>query len=643
MRSVEPLYPRNSVLDYKFKKKIPFPVQVELINAGHHHLKTHGYLILCAEMGLGKTFISSAITCVEEKNNRTLVMAPSIMLEKWKEEILDEIPNASATILSNFSDVVALSHLKGVEPKGNEYYIISKDFAKLSYEEIPCVNRSVTKTVPFKRCQECGTFQYDSAFRTECHCGSMEFDKLRSSYTLTAARCEDCGELVFPQKTYLSSPSYHSSDDTNPVTIEDFSRKSSSNIVCCHCKALQWGPSVNNLKLDNEYSSIQEKKNPWMKIAVARNKANKGTVTRYILKSQYDLSSKYGILQETPHRIVSFQKNRKYSPSTYMKKVLGKGFFQYGLFDECHQFKSGESAQAYSFTELLTCCQKKIAMTGTIAGGMASDLFYLLFRLDPKLMLDRGYSYKDCMKFSSDYGVVEEVRLYDDEVTYYNKTSKGRQSGSKKIKPGISPLLYSGFLISNTMFASLSDVRSFMVEHTEIPIKVPMEKKQKKLYTEVQNVLKENIRQKGGNRLLGQVMPVLMSLPDIMIMNDIVHPSTGHTLFSFHEPKENFFGDDGLLNKERELVRIIKEELSEGRNCFVYCDYTAEGDKNVTNRLKLIIENELNIHGQVEVLTANSPSARKRMGWIKDKASKGNKVIITNPRCVEVGRALVSA
>ncbi|MBI9013831.1 MAG: hypothetical protein JEZ08_16475 [Clostridiales bacterium] len=637
MKGIKPQLPRISELDFKFKNKMPFPVQAEVINGLHNYLKKENTAILVGQMGTGKTFMSSGLVSKGPKDSRTLVMGPSIMLEKWKEEIESEVPYSRATIIDSFESVVELGKKKGTKPNGREFYITSKDFLKLSYESIPVVYKEGRKSIPLKKCRSCDTIYYDSHDHDTCGCGSIEFRFIRSRYKVDGAKCTECGEIVYKSNARIASQSHRDENDTQPTSITDFSQPSNKNSMCHHCGNKLWQPNVTNLTLDNEYAKSQEKSSRWMKIKVARNKAKKSHITKYILKEEYESLLQAGFYNEENHSIVRFQKSRKYSPALYMNKVLGKDFFSYGIYDEVHQLKGGGSAQGNAFAKMLKTTKKSVVMTGTIAGGVAVDLFYILFRCFPKLMLENGYGYDDSMKFAADYGVLEETRVYEDQEVYFNRTSAGRQVGTKKIKPGISPLLFSEFLINNTIFVDLSDFEAFMVELTEIPVEVPMEKKQTKLYKQVQDVLKEQVRQKGGKKLLGQVLPTLMSLADTNKLNDIIHPEYGDLLYSFKEEKEYYLGEDGLLNKERELLKIVEQELSEGRNVFIYNEFTSDGDKNVTERLKSIIEDRLNIKGQVDILKASSPSARKRMSWIKEKADQGTRVVITNPKCVEVG------
>lgn len=102
-------------------------------------------------------------------------------------------------------------------------------------------------------------------------------------------------------------------------------------------------------------------------------------------------------------------------------------------------------------------------------------------------------------------------------------------------------------------------------------------------------------------------------------------------------PNHDEYGMGKLLPKEEKLIEIVNSELSEGRNCFVYCTYTGEAETNVTARLQGIIEEHCNLKGRVQILQSQSPKPEEREQWIKAKASEGIKVFICNPKCVETG------
>lgn len=140
---------RNTVL---LKKKRLFPKQAVLVNGLAKMLETSSYCIATAEMGCGKTLMGTVInekhaqSTLQKKygnlsvaelnkraNYRTVVMCPSHLLPKWAREVQEEIPLAKVTILREFEDVVKLVNDMKNKPVGKNFYIISKDFAKLDY------------------------------------------------------------------------------------------------------------------------------------------------------------------------------------------------------------------------------------------------------------------------------------------------------------------------------------------------------------------------------------------------------------------------------------------------------------------------------------------------------------------------------
>ena len=51
------------------------------------------------------------------------------------------------------------------------------------------------------------------------------------------------------------------------------------------------------------------------------------------------------------------------------------GFFDYGIADEVHELKSGETAQGNALGTLASACDRTVVLTGTLLGGYADELF----------------------------------------------------------------------------------------------------------------------------------------------------------------------------------------------------------------------------------------------------------------------------
>ena len=94
---------------------------------------------------------------------------------------------------------------------------------------------------------------------------------------------------------------------------------------------------------------------------------------------------------------------------------------------------------------------------------------------------------------------------------------------------------------------------------------------------------------------------------------------------------------DTLLPKEQLLVEKVQEEIDENRNCFIYCSFTGDVQKNCTGRLKALIEKYCNLKGKVLIMEASSPKAIEREEYIHAKAAEGYRVIICNQKLVETG------
>ena len=128
--------------------KLHLPLLNKYLPAGIHSLS-----ILNNGMGTGKTIegasiceayhvekwlrshpdksLKDAYSAPENINYRVIVMCPGHLVLKWASEISREIPFSKVTVLKDISQVVDI-RAKGIKRNGREFYILSKDFAKLS-------------------------------------------------------------------------------------------------------------------------------------------------------------------------------------------------------------------------------------------------------------------------------------------------------------------------------------------------------------------------------------------------------------------------------------------------------------------------------------------------------------------------------
>ena len=657
-KQLNPLTELNGTINTMCLKHMRlFPQQAAQVNAIVKHLQRSSFCILNNGMGCGKTLQSISIVEAyfvekwlrthpkdslqdvyrnsENINYRVIIMCPGHLVEKWESEISREIPFAKVSILKEVSQLVKLKE-KGKKREGKEFFIVSKDFAKLSYQLKPLPRKRRIGWLQQKYCCDCGKAIWST--ENKCNCGSTNIRLENSSVREFGMVCPSCNQIVVPYKTNLFQ------ENQKTLDVTDFATNTTTNDKCYYCGESLWGPHVPNIG--------ENKQNVWFRATHYANKAHKGKKTVWVHRAY--AKEYFDFVKEKPLHTIDTETHfgiRKISPAYYIKKQL-QGFFDFAIFDEAHLCKGAGTAQGNAMHALVKASKKQLALTGTIAGGYASHLFYLLYRLNPRRMQTKGYAWTDVMKFVDKYGQKETWFACSEEEGTYNTNSRGRQVASPKEKPGISPLIFTDFLLDSAVFLDLSDMSKYLPPLKEYVELVTLSKTIEdsngnvidnleltvlQHYNEVLNVLKKATREKGGKAVLSSLLQFALSYLDYPYgAETIKHSISGHTIV-----KPNHFDifqqEDILLAKEQRLIELIKKEQTENRNCFVFAEYTGNPSTCVTYRLKAIIEKHCNLKGKVVILESSSPSADKREEWIHKKAEEGIKVFITNPRNTETG------
>lgn len=663
-KHIDPISPLNGNIDYMVLNQMRlYPQQAAQVNGVTELLKKSNYAILNMGMGTGKTicatsiaegyFIKKYLQEYKDKdlrdvyrnddviNYRNIVMCPGHLVEKWAKEICSQIPFAKVTILRNFRQLVEIEKA-GRKRNGKEWYVIGKDFAKLSYQSMPVPTQVAKKQLKLRFCKECGTRCDDlSGENFKCSCGSTEYVVDKISLYGRGMKCPNCGEVLMKNGHYQDCPN----EDGWTLEAKHFARSTTKNQRCHLCGEKLWQPCVSNINMPGSEWSRHVEKNAekgWHRATHYANKKHKATKTVWVHR-KYE-QEYWDEVNERPIREKSEDKkgSRKVAPAYYISKKL-RGYFDFFILDEAHLFKGGNTAQGNAMQALVKASKKQLALTGTIAGGMATHLFYLLYRLDPERMRRYGYKFSDELKFAKTYGTVEtdyQVSETDDEEEI-NVSSKGRQMGSPKVKPGISPLIFSDFLLDKAVFLDLSDMSRFLPKfHEVVELVYPeneAEEESIRCYKKDIECLKEHAKVEGRS-ILSTMLQYSLSYPDHPYgVEPIQSIFTGDVLL---RPLDNhhLIEDGKLLEKEKRLVEILNQELARGRNSVVYCEFTGKPETCATHRLKEVIERECHLlDKEVVIIEANSPSADKREAWMHEKAEKGARIFIVNPRCVETG------
>jgi hypothetical protein len=267
-------------------------------------------------------------------------------------------------------------------------------------------------------------------------------------------------------------------------------------------------------------------------------------------------------------------------------------------------------------------------------------LFNILFRLNPRKMLDEGFVAGDAglRAFSEAYGVLEKVTVIQPQD---NACSEARVTKRARRRPGASPLLFGRFLMELGAFVSLEDISDALPPYEEQVIPVEMDPVLAKAYRDLEKDIKEALEEHRGNQsVISAGMNALLLYPDRPFhLGDLIGYATNEETgererFLISSPPD--LDESFVYAKERALIQEVKSELARGRRCQIYAVYTQKRD--VTQRWKQLLLRE---GIRVEVLTTDTPP-EAREAWYERQLKQGMQVCICHPKLVQTGLDLIA-
>lgn len=582
-----------------------YPAQKDVIQSVSNCLDYQKSAFIIGECGTGKTAMAIGSVLVNNKLKKkclNIVMCPSHLVNKWYNEIVSLAPLSEVYIIDSFKTLIQLMpKLKTPNKNRHIWLVISKEIAKLTYEERPAAIWSKTK-----KCYVCPS----------CN---------KPLYTVT---WEGRGKCRKPVQHFLKETAFLKKKADNITCINSIKKWNvQKNIyikVKCNCKL--WEPFIKTVdsKLASDWIKIG--KFGWLErqhiVPLHTKLSNKVKLTKEE-KGLFDALSE--IIES--NNIPIQRSPRKYSIAKYIHRYL-KHNIDYVIFDEIHQLKAGDSAQGEAFGDLASVARKVIGLTGTLLNGYASGIFYILYRTFPSLMKQEGFEYNSENKFTQEYGVIKKTSNYRWEAGIQKN-----KIGPTKIKalPGVSPLVFTKFLLENAAFINQEDISIGLPGYTEIPISIELDDELKTAYSKLEHDIREHM----GNwqksiKTMGQIITTLSVYPDQPYnQNDIIHPDTGEIIAS----PENL--EQRSRNKEEKFLELVKSKVENGEKVLVYYYWTNKTDLSV--RLpKLLKEN-----GIKTAVLKTSIKANLREEWINEQIKNGIDVLICNPTLIETGLDLL--
>ncbi len=315
-------------------------------------------------------------------------------------------------------------------------------------------------------------------------------------------------------------------------------------------------------------------------------------------------------------------------------KRKGRGLFDALIADECHELKGGDTAQGVALGTIASVVDKVILLTGSLFGGMALDVFYLLWRIAPAQMLADGQAYGEPMRWVSLYGRTE-VEITDDRADG-ERNSQSRSGVKQKVRmrPGISPLVYGRHLLDTAAFLTLEDVAPWLPKYTEIPDPVDMNEDLAEGYRQLERTLERLAReaaQHGDLSVFAKWIQTGLGWAD-MANGWPEIPGKGGVGVICVPPVVQPDQEDGLYPKERRLLEILEHERSRGRKCAIFQTFTGRHD--MLPRLEEITRAR-GFHPMV--LRSEQVKPEDREEWIAKKLKAGGDLLICHPKTVETG------
>ena len=370
---------REQVMDAL--KRQPFPAQREVVQAVAKLLvdADEDAAVINGEMGTGKTMMAIAVAAVlrTEGYRRALVISPPHLVYKWRREILETIPNARVWVLNGpdtLRQLLAIRASQGEpQPDQAEFYVIGRVRMRMGFDWVPAIQRrkchqrlfterdnptsqSFVQTAEYAACPDCGTVLTDAEGTW------MAADRFLAGANEKRQACPHCGTRLWTLK--------------RPGAVRD--RQATVKDALCQLPTI--GPKTADKLMarfgaDTLGGLLAD--NPFDFINLMDDDGEMVFGDRQAHRMERSLATQEFAFGQGGYQATEF-----------VKRYLPQGFFDLLVVDEGHEYKNDGSAQGQAMGVLAAKCRKAVLLTGTLMGGYADDLFFLLWRVLTRRMIE---------------------------------------------------------------------------------------------------------------------------------------------------------------------------------------------------------------------------------------------------------------
>lgn len=619
----------------------PLGGQALAIVAGAYSLLLHNCAIFSAEMGCGKSLMGTAAAFLAG-SKRVIVECPPQLVKKWVREIKQTVPGAQAEIVTNIGELRAVvkrierfemalaNRLAGTFEKALQtppyFVVISRMDLKLgSRWQAAAMTRpgrnAEGELVRLAYCPRCGSPVLD---RDDKPVGLAELQKHKQ-------KCQAL-RRVWNSSTHAWS---ETSFDRHgrPVLCNEPLWQTKCSPVSAGSPAFA-GPRP--FLYPREKGQVYDpSRRAWVNPATTQGLAGQAFPGKSVGSTGNTVLYTPELVQEGP---------RKIPLAHYIKSHL-KGFFDTLIEDELHELKAEGSAQGACAAILAECVKRVISLTGTLSGGKASNLFFLLWRFSREIRQE--FRLEEEERWVQRYGIIERTifsRSQDNEEVAEDGAMSDRREYNRERrveKPGMNPAILLK-LIGFTVFLKLADVARDLPPYEERVVTLPLDGQEDDLTTQAGQYLKletdlvaavKLALQNGSSRLLGAMANSLLAWPD--------NPTRTETVIDpkFKTPVAHALAlpEDRLYPKEQSLVDLYRKERSAGRRMLVFLSNTKS--RSVVARVKGVLEKA---GARVAFLNSDRVKPEDREEWVASQVQAGVDVLLSHPKPIQTGLDLLA-
>lgn len=599
--------------------RTPFPAQRRVVHALTTLLTQHAPAgVINAEMGTGKTLMGILVATLLHHAGfpRTLVLAPPHLVYKWRREIRATVPNAQVWILNGPDTLRKLLQLRSMrsKPVVPQFFILGRVRMRMGFDWRPAF---ATRPALYDSelghvcrsaacCPRCGKFVCDEE--------GVPFTPALATSALNERRAAcGCGERLWTLVPKRATPtSYRDMVKKALVQMPTVGPRTADNLLSRFGETM-----LGDMLQDNVYEFIN------------------------LMDEEGDLvfSDRQAKRMERAlaYTEVSFGQGG-FQPTEFIKRYLPQGYFGLLIADEGHEYKNEGSAQGQAMGVLARKCSKALALTGTLMGGYADDLYHLLYRLHPQMMIEDGFNFNSkgsmasaTMAFMREHGVL--IDIHKESNSGSHRTAKGDKKTISTVKgPGFGPKGIMRYVVPYTAFLKLSQLgQDVLPPYRESMVEVAMSADMESAYKYLERTLVDELRRAlraGDKSLMGVVLNALLAWPECCFRPETVrHPHTKSVLASL----PSLFGNQEMSPKEEALLERVRRETAKGRRTLVYTTYT--GTRDTSARLKALFDQA----GVRSAVLRSSVAAEKREDWVMEQVDRGIDALICNPELVKTG------